>query len=389
MSRSVRLTALAPTRRGVFRVFGGVGLVAVGLNTACTNTAGTAPTAAPAAKPTAVPAAKPSPATTGQAPQPTAAAKATQAPVKRGTLSLKMGTPTFAFINLPVHLAGSRGLFEEQMIDMELLTLASTSTLVKAILAEELDIAEMDASAQISAIAQGAPARLVGAIRLAQHYMVAAKQEIDSLEELQGKDVAVSQPNSAPNIILELMLEAKGIDPKSMNLISIGGSSNRAQALAAGKVDATLFGVDESETVDADPNLKQLLLVKDVLPKYIGGTVMMHNKVIAQAGATERVMEALVKSTRYCFENKDACVAMMIEEKGMSKGPAEEAWRQFTSIPIWEPNALIPTDRVNYMQDLNIQLGTQQQKLPVDQIVDQRGAEAVLKRLGTYEIKSS
>ncbi len=53
MSRSVRLTALAPTRRGVFRVFGGVGLVAVGLNTACTNTAGTAPTAAPAPSPKA------------------------------------------------------------------------------------------------------------------------------------------------------------------------------------------------------------------------------------------------------------------------------------------------------------------------------------------------
>ena len=76
--------------------------------------------------------------------------------------------------------------------------------------------------------------------------------------------------------MLELLLRAENIDPESMNQVSVGGSANRAKALVAGTVDATLFGVDEMDKVEADPDAKVLLLVKDVLPKFVGGAVMMH-----------------------------------------------------------------------------------------------------------------
>lgn len=393
--------ASSASRRSFVRLLGLGSLTTAAVALAACTTPAASPTAAPKpaatavpAKPTAGAATKPAEATKPAAsPAASPAAKPTekpaaQAPSKAEAVSIKIGVPSFQFVIMPIHMAVSAGMFKDQNLNVEILQMDATQTIVKALIAKEVDAAEMDTSAQVGAIVAGAPARILGTARKNHHYMVAALNTINSLKDLEGKRLAVSTPNSAPNVILELLFKAENLNWESTQKVAVGGGANRSRALIANQVDATAFGIDEKETIATAPNVKQLLLVKDVLPKYVGGGLIMNQELIQRAGVAERYVEAIARSARYCYENKDACVNLAVEKSGRPREAAAQIWDDFVQARIWEPNLIITPEEIDYLQQVNLDLKTQDKKVPAEQIIDMSHAQRALARIGQYTVKA-
>lgn len=387
----------ASTRRAFLRRVGVGGLTTAAVALAACSTPAASPTAAPKAAATQAPAkaaatqapAKP---TAGAATKPAsspAKPAATAAPAKVEPISIKIGLPSFQFVILPMHVAADKGFFKDQGINAELVQMDATATIVKALIAKEVQAGEMDTSAQVGAIYAGAPSKIIGSARKNHHYMVAALNSIATFKDLEGKRLAVSQPNSAPNVILELLFQKHNMNWESAQKIAVAGGANRSKALIAEQVDATAFGIDEAESIADAPNVKQLLLVKDELPKYIGGGLIVNNDIIQKPGVAERYVEAVVRAVRYCYEKKDDVISLAVEKSARSKEAATKIWEDFAKAQIWWPNAILTADEINYLQDVNIQLKTQDKKVPAEQIMDMSYAEKVMARLGQYTPKTA
>ena len=91
------------------------------------------------------------------------------------------------------------------------------------------------------------------------YFLIAARDEIKSVNALQGKTFAVARIGSVDHSLSVLALKALGVNPANITFIAIGTPSTRAQALAAGRVDATTLSLGTWVTVPKDAGVKILV----------------------------------------------------------------------------------------------------------------------------------
>jgi len=72
---------------------------------------------------------------------------------------------------------------------------------------------------------------------------------ITSWKDLSGKKIGILGPGSATKYSTDLMLYANGVDPKSVEYVSLGGVGAYVEALKAKRVDAVGSWHDPNETV--------------------------------------------------------------------------------------------------------------------------------------------
>ena len=82
------------------------------------------------------------------------------------------------------------------------------ATLMKALIAGEIDSVDMGAAESIVAGVRGTGVKIVGCTWPGVPQVVLAKTEIKTLADLKGKNVAISSPGSLPDLLFRGMLDA-------------------------------------------------------------------------------------------------------------------------------------------------------------------------------------
>src|SRR5581483_1750209 len=178
------------------------------------------------------------------------------------------------------------------------------------------------------------------------YFLLAARDEIKTVSALQGRTFAVSRIGSADHSLSMLALKSLGFNPAGLKLIAMGVPSARAQALAAGRVDATSLSVGTWVTIQKDPGVRVLV---DQNTYYENATVV--EKVNA---VTTKVMEekpdhlrrftaAILKASRHFAENQDAWVAAVTKRRpDLDRKDAADLWAGFKTS--WAVNGLMNLD---------------------------------------------
>jgi NitT/TauT family transport system substrate-binding protein len=148
--------------------------------------------------------------------------------------------PIGNFLTLP--LAQKRGFFKEEGLDAEIVRIrppASYAALVNG----DIDYFSGIGGAAVAAATRRVPIRVVACFVPTLPFMLIARPEFKSVQELKGKTLMIGVAGSSPDLIARMMLKHFGLDPdRDMKLLPGGASDARLVALKEGLVAATVVG---------------------------------------------------------------------------------------------------------------------------------------------------
>lgn len=312
---------------------------------------------------------------------------------KSSELKLRLGlgsTPAPVLPNSVLWLAKDAGFYKREGLDVELNEFKGTPLVIAAMIAGEIDVGNVGTADVIRLVATKAqPMRAIHSPDARLYFLIAARGEIKSVTDLQGKTFAVSRIGSVDHSLSMIVLRALGVNPANLTSIAIGAPSTRAQALAAGRVDATTLSLATWVTIQKESGLRVL-----VDPNTYFDTATVVEKVNA---ATVRVIDdkpehlrrftaAILKASRHFAENQEAWLEAIGKRRpDVDRMDAANLWAGFKTA--WAVNGLMNLDAYRKSAEFFYQSGSLEKvsKIEVGEWVETRFVDGILKEIGVYE----
>jgi NitT/TauT family transport system substrate-binding protein len=204
--------------------------------------------------------------------------------------------------NSVMDLALELGYFEREGVEVELVRVQQTPLALASILAGEGEMANVSVDGVLQLVAQGtAPLRAVTSPNKSLPFLIAARSDIATPADLAGHSFGVGRIGSLDHSLSAKVLAGEGVDMDSLEVVTLGQPSVRAQALAAGLVDATTMSIGVWLSIPDKAGLS--VLIPQGAYYEAAPVVNKVNVVSADALASRRdevvaVVRALVKISR-------------------------------------------------------------------------------------------
>src|SRR5439155_22121592 len=119
--------------------------------------------------------------------------------------------------------------------------LGGVANAVVALVRGDVQLATMPYSTAIRAADEGAHLRVVLGADMASDFVLVGRPGIDSVAALRGRRVGYDQPGLDGETLVHEALARAGVPTSDVKLSPLGESRARADALAAGKIDAAVL----------------------------------------------------------------------------------------------------------------------------------------------------
>ena len=399
------MTEGLPSSRRQFLRAMGLGAAAT-LIAACTS-APAAPTAAPTAapKPTTAPAAAPTTApaaTTAPAGQPAAAASpaaqpataaspaAQAAPAQNrnlGKLVVAEGTappdPTCHFY----YYALDQGFYKDEGLDVTISPYNGDLIALRAMIAGEADVCWAGIVPGLQAYQSGTKLKNINTTSPKLDYLLVVQQDIKSPKELEGKNIAVSQPGAVSYQVPKMMVEADGGDSSKVNWLSVGGSSARVQALIAKKADGAVLNASFASRTKQYDYLHSVGDAAQSLPDYIYSWETALDQTVSQKrDALQAYVTATLRGARWGMQNPDKATA--ITQKTLPDQPPAElaaGVQAFAQKTYWNPDGALTQKAFDFTVNETVKSGDLKQPIQFSDIVVLDFDKAAVAKLGPYK----
>lgn len=145
----------------------------------------------------------------------------------------------------PQYVAIENGYFEEEGIELKVVTGFGADKVMTAVLSGEADIGFMGSESTIYTYQEGANDVIMNFAQLTQragNFLVSREPMNDfEWEDLKGKDVLGGRKGGMPEMVFEYILKQNGIDPsKDLNIDQSIDFGSTAAAFSSGKSDYTV-----------------------------------------------------------------------------------------------------------------------------------------------------
>ncbi len=295
---------------------------------------------------------------------------------KHGILEAKSDSGFIAMVD-------KGGFAAKHDLKVEILQIKAGATLMKALIAGEIDSVDMGAAESIVAGVRGTGVKIVGCTWPGVPQVVLAKAEIKTLAELKGKNVAISSPGSLPDLLFRGMLEAANVPFADVKLATQGADLDRYKSLAAGITDAAVVS-NEFEAI-MPPGIHVLAKGSTAVPKFIRLCVATSSKVLAdRRDDLVKFVAAEMDAYKYAAAHRDE-VIKLAQELTHAK-PDDKRAEFITDQALKEkqidPTLAIPTDRIEWMQELFVKAGVIPKTVPVGELIDASVHAAAAKLAG-------
>ena len=287
--------------------------------------------------------------------------------------------------NIYMHVAYERGMFKEAGINVtDLLQLRGGPLATQAISSGQVDVTASDPEGVLSAAVAGHPIRAVSAPAARLSYMVAVRKEIASVADLRGKPFAVSRPGAISQYLMFPLLETAKVPRDGLQWLSVGGGRDRMLALLADRVKGALLHIDYAMEAAADPNVKLMTSVAEVIPNYPFEVLILRNDLLEKnPAAATAITRAVIQACRYIVRNKSGTVEVMMKYSPSSK-PAvvERAYDELLRIRGFGVNGDMTEANMGIAHDLALQNKQINQAIPLARWTDFGPQERAMASLG-------
>src|SRR5439155_18357981 len=151
----------------------------------------------------------------------------------------------FGGFQAPAWAAKDLGLFTEYGLSTDLVMIPGSARGTQALLAGSTHFGQIDGTALISAINQGADLVLVSASLNKFPFSLVVQKNITKPADLIGKKVGIVAFGGAHEVSMVLALKEWNIPRQSVNLLESGPDAIRLVSLSSGDLVATLFAPPE------------------------------------------------------------------------------------------------------------------------------------------------
>jgi NitT/TauT family transport system substrate-binding protein len=258
----------------------------------------------------------------------------------------------------------TRDFAKKQGIELKVSEFRNDQLALKALIAGELDSYEGGPQGVFSADAKGADARILGCHWVVVPHGIFAKDSIKKVTDLKGKKIAVSAPNSMPDMLARSALTKYGVDPKDVNIAAVGGDRDRYQALVGGVVDAAVVS-NEYQPV-APKGIHLLVAGRDAVPNFLRVCIVSNEKTLAAKGdAAVKFLAAEMNALRYALTHKDETLALtrkVIHAKPDDPRP-EFVYEDAVEHHAVDPDLPLPKEKLTWIQEQLVKSGKLKQPL--------------------------
>jgi len=222
------------------------------------------------------------------------------------------------------------GIFRKNGLDADIVLITGGVRMTQAILSGSAPMGFTGATLVASAVAGGSDAVLMLGITNRLTYDIWARPEIKRPEDLRGKNLAVSGFGSSSHVASFLMLQHFKLDESKdkITFLVIGDEPTRAQALIAGRIDATII----------DPSVSGPLKEKGF--SYLGnlqqlGVPFVNNALVGtrkylkeQPRTAEAVVKSIVEGNAFMLNptNKPTVTAILTKHLRLEAKEADKTY---------------------------------------------------------------
>jgi len=241
------------------------------------------------------------------------------------TKKIRIAYPSRGMTVLPLRLAQTQGFFQQERLDAELIQMRAAIT-VTALSTGDIQYGAPTDSIVRSA-ARGQPLKgVLSFVNKPMHYLV-AKPQFNSVEELRGKTLAINSFGASEQLTLWALLKAHGIDPdkKDVQVIAIGDSPVRLEALKRGIVDATVVLIPHV-IIARNGGFKVLGHAGNYLELSTPGLGVTDQLLKDKREQVKRTMRAVVKAILFMRKNKEQSVRAAMNWLALDRDVAEKSY---------------------------------------------------------------
>ena len=277
----------------------------------------------------------------------------------------------------PMYVAVEKGYFEEEGIDLDLVTGFGADKTMTAVLTGEADIGFMGSESTVYTYAGGTEDYVVNFAQLTQragNFLVAREpMENFSWKMLVGKDVLGGRAGGMPEMVFEYILEKNGIDPGDVNI---------DQSIDFGSTAAAFSGGQGEFTVEFEPHATSLELQgKGYVVASLGedSGYVPYTAFSAKKSYLENNKETVQAFTDALQKGMDYVQSHTPEEIAEVIAPqfAETDQETLTAIvtryyeqDTWKEDLIFEESSFDLLQNILLDAGVLEEKVPYEKLVN-------------------
>ena len=269
--------------------------------------------------------------------------------------------------------AQEQRFFAKYGTDAQLIFIRQAPILVAGMSAGSVQIAATGGTAALLAASGGMDLKIVASTNSRVTYDLVAAPNIKTLKELRGKRFGLQGYGGTLWMALMLGFEHLGVDPKDLNFQVIGDQTVLAQALEAGRIDATGLDPVFSRRLKQKGFTILSELYQANLP-FIGSGIVVNSSFAREQPETlENILKGVVEGIAFVLspKNKPAVLnTIMARLKITDPAQAEEAYQDV--LRSLEKN---PTPALEGMRNIHRLVRTRNpnvDKVKPEQLIDDR-----------------
>ena len=255
-------------------------------------------------------------------------------------------------------MVSTRDFAAKQGLKLKISQFKDDQLALKAMIAGELDSFEGGPQGVFAANSKGSDVKILGCHWLVVPHGIYVKEGINKVTDLKGKQIAVSSPNTMPDMLARSALAKYGISDKDVKLAAVGGDRDRYQALIGGVVDAAVVS-NEYEPV-APKNIHLLVAGREAVPNFLRVCIVSSAKRLAERGDDAvKFLAAEMSALRFALSHRDETVALtreLIRAKPDDPRPAfvfDDALKHKAV----DPTLPIPAEKIQWIQEQMVKAG--------------------------------
>src|SRR6478735_1734480 len=295
---------------------------------------------------------------------------------KHGLINAKADAGIFLMVS-------TRDFAKKQGLKIETSQFKDDQLALKALIAGELDSFEGGPQGVFAADAKGGDIKLLGCHWIVVPHAIYANEKIAKVEDLKGKQIAVSAPNSMPDMLARSALAKFGVADTEVKLAAVGGDKDRYQALIGGVVDAAVVS-NEYQPV-APKNIHLLVAGRDAVPNFLRVCMVSTAKKLAERGDDAvKFLAAEMSALRFALSHRDETIALTRE---ISRAKPDDPRPAFVYDDAVQHNAVDPTlplpaDKIQWIQEQMVKAGRSERPLGPSALTAPQYREKALQVVG-------
>lgn len=263
--------------------------------------------------------------------------------------------------------------------------------LMGSVLAGDIDLCPLSGFSQLfPAVSKGAAVKLVnGSVRYGQQAIFSKNPAVKSITDLRGKSIGIGAIGAQLHQVTLALLLKNGVDPDGVTFANVGSSADVFRAIVAGVVDAGSSQIDnipiaEEKGVHIVEGGRMWIDLKEF--PFQGGyasddAITSKRELLVHTLAAYAALFRHVSSPDSLEAFKEARRTALSGTGADFDAASEFQWKFMQENQPFANDLEITPEGVDYVQDLNIRVKVQQEKLPFDKTVDMSLAAEAIKLL--------